>query len=71
VVAYGHFVIGETIAMLYIYYYKCTVAYPESFHGGLSFSGIWWPFVFGVRCLWRPNLTSYLCFQTNVLAKFV
>ena len=27
--------------------------------------------VFGVRCLWRHNLTSYSCFQTNVLAKFV
>ena len=25
----------------------------------------------GVRCLWRHNLTSYLCYQTNVLAKFV
>jgi len=24
-----------------------------------------------VRCLWRHNLTSYSCFQTNVLAKFV
>jgi len=21
-----------------------------------SFSGIWWSFVFGVRCLWRHNL---------------
>jgi len=41
-----------------------------SWSGG-SFSGIWWPFVFGVRCLWRHNLTSYSCFQTNVLAKCV
>ena len=32
-----------------------------------SLSGIWWLFVFGVRCLWRPNLTSYSGFQ----AKFV
>jgi len=46
------------------------VAYAEKFHGG-SFSGIWWSFAFGVRCLWRHNLTSYSCFQTNVLAKFV
>jgi len=28
-------------------------------------------FVFGVRCLWRHNLTSYSCFQTNILVKFV
>jgi len=28
--------------------------------GGFSFSGIWWSFVFGVRCLWRHNLTSYI-----------
>jgi len=47
------------------------VAYAETFHGGASFSGIWWSFVFGVRCLWRHNMTSYSCFQTNVLAKFV
>jgi len=38
---------------------------------GGSFSGIWWSFAFGVRSLWRHNLTSYSCFQTNVLAKFV
>ena len=25
----------------------------------------------GVRCFWRHNFTSYLCFQFNVLAKFV
>jgi len=35
------------------------------------FRVIWRPFVFGVRCLWRHNLTSCTCFQTNVLAKFV
>jgi len=40
------------------------------FMGG-SFSGIWWRFLFGVRCLWRHNLTSYSCFQTNVLGRFV
>jgi len=39
--------------------------------GGVSFSGIWWSFAFGVRCLWRHNLTSHSCFQTNILAKFV
>jgi len=39
--------------------------------GGFWFKVIWWLFVFGVRCLWRHNLTSFPCFQTNVLAKFV
>jgi len=39
--------------------------------GGGSFSGIWWSFVFGVRCWWRHNLTSYSCFQTSCLANFV
>jgi len=43
----------------------------ENFHGGGSFSDMWWSFVFGVRCLRRHNLTSYSCFQTHVLAKFV
>jgi len=38
---------------------------------GGSFSGIWWSFVFGVRCLWHHNLMSFSCFQTNLLAKFV
>jgi len=33
-----------------------TVAYAENFHGGSSFNGIWWSFVFGVRCLWRHSL---------------
>ena len=28
-------------------------------------------FVFGARCLWRHNLTSFSCFQTNVLAAFL
>jgi len=41
------------------------------FMRGISFSGIWWTFAFGVRCLWRLDLTSYSCFQTNVLARFV
>jgi len=48
-----------------------SVAYAENFHGGDFFSVIWRSFVFGVRCLWRHNLTSFPCFQTNVLAKFV
>jgi len=43
----------------------------KKFLWGVSFRGIWWSFVFGVRCLWCHNLTSYLCFQTNVFAKFV
>ena len=45
--------------------------YAENFHGRNSLIGAWWSFVFGVRCLWRHNLTSYSCFQTNVLTKFV
>jgi len=49
---------------------SASVAYAENFHGGGSFSSIWWSFVFGVCCLWRHNLMSYSCFQTNVLAKF-
>jgi len=28
-----------------------TVVYAEKFHGRISFSGTWWSFVFGVRCL--------------------
>jgi len=28
-----------------------SVAYAEKFHGGISISGIWWSFVFGVRRL--------------------
>ena len=39
--------------------------------GGSWFRIIWWLFVFGVWCLWHHNLTSFPCFQTNVLAKFV
>jgi len=39
--------------------------------GGFSFSGIWQSFLFGVRRLWRHNLTSYSYLQTNVLTKFV
>jgi len=38
---------------------------------GVSLSGLWWPFVFGVRCLWRHNFTSYSCFQINVLANLL
>jgi len=43
----------------------------RKFSRGSSFSGIWLLFVFGVRCLWRHNLTSYSRFQTNVLAMFL
>ena len=39
--------------------------------GGSLFSGLRWSFAFGVRSLWRHNLTSCSCFQTKVLAKFV
>ena len=39
--------------------------------GGFNSVEKWWLFVSGVRSLWRHNLTSYSCFQTNVLAKFV
>ena len=42
----------------------------RKFSWGGSFSGIWCSFVCGVWFLWCHNLTSYLCFQTNVLAKF-
>jgi len=38
----------------------------RKFSWGVSFSGIWWSFVFGMRCLWR----HIHVFQTNVLAKF-
>jgi len=27
------------------------VAHVEDFQGGISFSGKWWGFIFGVRCL--------------------
>jgi len=51
--------------------YPSSVAYAENFHRGVSFSGIWWSFACDVRSLWRHNLSSYSCFQTNILAKFV
>ena len=34
-------------------------------------SGIWWPLLLDIRCLWRQNMTPYSRLQTNVLAKFV
>jgi len=43
------------------------VAYAENYYGGSSFSGRWWSFVFGVRCLWRHNLMSYSCFQAKLV----
>jgi len=39
----------------------------RKFSWGVSFNGIWWSFLFAVRCLWRHKMTSYSCFQTNVL----
>jgi len=51
--------------------WEWAVAYAENLHGGISLSGVWWSLVFGVPCLWRHNVTSYSCFQTNILAKFV
>jgi len=36
----------------------------KTFMGRVSFSGVWWPFVFGVRSLWHHNLTSYSCLLT-------
>jgi len=56
---------------LIIYVIYILVTYAENFNGAVSFSGILWLFAFGVYCLWRHNLTSQSCFQTNVLAKFV
>jgi len=38
---------------------------------GCSFSGMWWSFAFSMRCLWRHNMTSFSCFQTNVWTEFV
>jgi len=48
-----------------------TSGVSRKFSWGRCFRVIWWSFLFGVRCLWRHNLTSFPCFQTNVLAKFV
>jgi len=42
----------------------------RKFSWGGWFSCIWWSFVIIVCCLWRHNLMSYVCFQTNVLVKF-
>jgi len=47
-----------------------TVAYAENFHGGGFWFRVIW-LLFGVHCLWRHNLMSVLCFQTNALAKCV
>jgi len=33
-----------------------TVANAENVHGEGSFSGIWWSYLFDVRCWWRHNL---------------
>ena len=47
------------------------MAHAENFHGGGLVQGHMVVIVFGVRCLWRHNLTSFPCFQTNVLAMFL
>jgi len=52
-------------------YMMSFISYIQNFRVGVSFRGIWWSFVSGVRSLWRHNLKSYSCFQTNVVAKFV
>jgi len=39
---------GEKVGIKYRLY---SVGHAENFHGGVSFSGIWWSFVFGVRFL--------------------
>jgi len=44
-----------------------SVVYAESFHGEDFIQWHWWSFVFGTRYLWRHNLKSHSCFQTNVL----
>jgi len=59
------------LVVIFVNVKTLTVAYAENFHGGVWFKVIWWLFFFGVHCLWRHNLTSFPCFQTNVLAKFV
>jgi len=41
------------------------------FMGEVSFSGIWWSFVFGVRYLLRHNFKLYSCLPTNFFEKFV
>jgi len=58
--------------LLHIYhiYVLLTVAYAENFQGWVH-SVAYGGHFFDVHCLWRHNMTSYSCFQTNVLAKFV
>jgi len=36
---------------LHVKEHPFSVAHAENFHGGGSFSGIWWSFVFGVHYL--------------------
>ena len=51
--------------------YHCVQRRTQKIFLGFSFSGMWWLLVFGMRFLWRHNLTSHSCFQTNTLAMFV
>jgi len=44
-----------------------SVAYAENAHGGFSFSGTWWSFVFGVRYFWRHVPVSKPAFWRSFL----
>jgi len=59
------------VSVSFLCVYTSNSGVRRKFSWGVSFSGIWWSFIFGVRCLWRHNLMPYPCFQTNVLVKFV
>jgi len=70
------FIVKVYFWLLSEHYCKCKAIFAVSdvrrkILRGVSFSGVCWSFACGVRLLWRHNLTSYSCFQTNVLAKFV
>jgi len=59
--ALGYFQLGAPLEGFprLMSYKSAAVAYAENFHGGFhSVAYGRWPFVFGVRCLWRHNLTS-------------
>ena len=48
-----------------------SVAYAENFHGVGFIQWHMMVICICVRCLWRHNLTSCSCYESNVLAKFV
>jgi len=62
---------GDAMAQLMEQRWSGHSGVRRKFSWGDWFRVIWWSFVFGVRCLWRHNLKSFPCFQTNILAKFV